>query len=699
MERPSISSSELNLLVYRYLVESGFSHSAYVLATESLVGETSAATASIPPGALIGFVHKGIQYAQLEREIKEELTSNKIGQQQQSSTATTTSSNNNNNSLLSLNNSLPSSKRTKTVLGLADKGTTILRGHLSSIFVVRWSPVEDILASGAGDSARIWRDQQQPFLLLHGGGSSSNSNIPNGFNHSSIVDSISQHPPDNNDTNQKEVLCLGWSFDGKFVATGASDGIVRLWGGSDGSLLRPLQAHHHTNPNTTLTNNNNNFKSSSISPFAVYALNWSMDNTLILSGGGDGHIMVWDITKSKIVFDEDVLGSSLSDSSRQQQQQQQQQHQCRVNDVQWRRQDNSICCAGLSNGGIVVCNIENTTTNPIYFVHDVHSDEVNCMDWSYSGTMFASGSDDTSVKIYLFSLSTTTTTTTITTTTTTAAAASAAPNPTTSNKESMETTTSIHTTNDVVDDSQNTTNTITTTTTTSQPSTIPPIDDANSSSVDSSPPILSNNNTNNPVPMSDVVMVDSTNHSTTVPTILPPLSSNSSASSTISLNNNHSTSSSQQQHQQVIDVKLLTTLKGHSKPVYCVRWCPLKTPGTITSSSRSTNNTSNTVVALATCSGDGCVRLWSIDEEEEEYTCTHTFSKFTEMVYTLQFDPQGDFLCAGGYDGFLHVLRATDLSLAKSMKTNEAIFDVSWNHKGDKIAIGTSEGSVIVFDW
>ena len=50
----SISSDEVNYLVYRYLQESGFTHAAYTFGYESYIQKTSIAGTDLPPGALRG---------------------------------------------------------------------------------------------------------------------------------------------------------------------------------------------------------------------------------------------------------------------------------------------------------------------------------------------------------------------------------------------------------------------------------------------------------------------------------------------------------------------------------------------------------------------------------------------------------------------------------------------------------------------
>ena len=90
----SISSDEINFLIYRYLQENGivshvflveinvlasytfshptgFSHSAFTFSYESLVAKSSVSQTDIPPGALITFLQKGLEYIGIEEHINE----------------------------------------------------------------------------------------------------------------------------------------------------------------------------------------------------------------------------------------------------------------------------------------------------------------------------------------------------------------------------------------------------------------------------------------------------------------------------------------------------------------------------------------------------------------------------------------------------------------------------------------------------
>ena len=73
----SLTSDEVNYMVYKYLLESGFVHSAFTFANESFVNRTRLSGGGgeqneeedIPAGALVQFVQKGLQYLELEANL------------------------------------------------------------------------------------------------------------------------------------------------------------------------------------------------------------------------------------------------------------------------------------------------------------------------------------------------------------------------------------------------------------------------------------------------------------------------------------------------------------------------------------------------------------------------------------------------------------------------------------------------------
>lgn len=70
-----VTAEEVNVLVYRYLQESGCMHSAFTFACESLVTKSTVAIThaeSIPPGSLISLIQKGLMYLQVEQHLNED---------------------------------------------------------------------------------------------------------------------------------------------------------------------------------------------------------------------------------------------------------------------------------------------------------------------------------------------------------------------------------------------------------------------------------------------------------------------------------------------------------------------------------------------------------------------------------------------------------------------------------------------------
>ncbi|XP_004509095.1 WD40 repeat-containing protein HOS15-like isoform X2 [Cicer arietinum] len=65
----SITSVELNFLIFRYLNESGFTHSAYTFGNEAAINKCPIDGNLVPPGALVTFVQKGLQYFEMEANL------------------------------------------------------------------------------------------------------------------------------------------------------------------------------------------------------------------------------------------------------------------------------------------------------------------------------------------------------------------------------------------------------------------------------------------------------------------------------------------------------------------------------------------------------------------------------------------------------------------------------------------------------
>ena len=65
----NLTSDEINYLIYRYLTESGFSHSSFSFANESGILKSDIKGSQVGPGSLIRILQKGLLYMSLEAHV------------------------------------------------------------------------------------------------------------------------------------------------------------------------------------------------------------------------------------------------------------------------------------------------------------------------------------------------------------------------------------------------------------------------------------------------------------------------------------------------------------------------------------------------------------------------------------------------------------------------------------------------------
>jgi len=164
----SFTSDELNFLIYRYLQESGFQHSAFTFGHESLVVNSNINGTEVPPGALISFLQKGLQYKEIEAHLGENgqevncdepfnLLTPHICQMKKKAAREPISQ--------------PRKDEMEVSVDIPESQVTVLEGHISEVFICAWNPKNsNLLASGSGDStARIWSLESNtgPIELKH----------------------------------------------------------------------------------------------------------------------------------------------------------------------------------------------------------------------------------------------------------------------------------------------------------------------------------------------------------------------------------------------------------------------------------------------------------------------------------------------------------------------------------------------------
>ncbi len=236
---PRCAATEINLLIYRYLSESGFAHSAFTFAHESLVARSVVSDAEVPPGALIAFLQKGLQYVEIETHLQED------GSERACDEPFT---------MLA-----PHVCRLKSAVGRAPSGAAgeaeasgssgagagatevppsdvaVLPGHSGEVFALAWNAKTGALATGSGDgSARVWR---VPGIEgSSGGGGGGGGEVCTVLRHAGGGEGSRGRKDDAHD-----ISALEWSPDGARLLTASVDGRARVWSGA--TLQHTLSQH------------------------------------------------------------------------------------------------------------------------------------------------------------------------------------------------------------------------------------------------------------------------------------------------------------------------------------------------------------------------------------------------------------------------------------------------------------------------
>ncbi|XP_012944421.1 F-box-like/WD repeat-containing protein TBL1XR1, partial [Aplysia californica] len=337
----SFSSDEVNFLVYRYLQESGFPHSAYTFGIESHISSSNINGTMVPPAALLRIIQKGLQYTESEISIGEDgsertmeslslidavmpdrVEARKQAIAKNSQVKTEASNTNGDDSTHTVDNHTENMEFDGAV-DIPSNKATVLRGHESEVFICAWNPTNDLLASGSGDStARIW-----------------NMNDNNSGTGASQL--VLRHCIQKGGTevpSNKDVTSLDWVCEGNLLATGSYDGYARIWS-IDGRLVNTLGQHKGP----------------------IFALKWNKTGNYILSAGVDKTTIIWDATtgscKQQFAF-----------------------HSAPALDVDWQSSNTFASCS--TDQCIHVCRLDDT--RPVKTFQG-HTNEVNAIKWDPQG--------------------------------------------------------------------------------------------------------------------------------------------------------------------------------------------------------------------------------------------------------------------------------------------------------------------------
>lgn len=126
----------------------------------------------------------------------------------------------------------------------------------------------------------------------------------------------------------------------------------------------------------------------------------------------------------------------------------------------------------------------------------------------------------------------------------------------------------------------------------------------------------------------------------------------------------------------------LHDLKEHTKEIYTIRWSPTG-PGT---------NNPNQPLVLASASFDSTIKLWDV----ETGSLLHSLVAHGDPVYSVAFSPNGEYLASGSLDKCMHIWSVKEAKVVKTYVGSGGIFEVCWNKEGDKIGACFSNNVVCI---
>lgn len=215
------------------------------------------------------------------------------------------------------------------------QGSYFMRHDFSDFFFFANAPDQ---YSGADNTARIWQVSNDP----NKGASRTPVVLPHA------------HPEGRRTSDgREEVTILQWDPSCNFLATGALDGVARIWT-SKGTLKQTLVQHEGP----------------------IFSLKWNKEGKYLLSGSADHTSIVWDAFEGSM-------------------KQQFNFHSAPTLDVDWRDNNSFATCSSDHS----ICVGEIGSSEPLR-KFEGHQHEVNAIRWCPAGRLLASCSDDCTAKIW-----------------------------------------------------------------------------------------------------------------------------------------------------------------------------------------------------------------------------------------------------------------------------------------------------------
>lgn len=382
----SVTSQDLNYLIWRYFQESGLELCAYAMQKETNAHAMDKDLESkVSTGALVRLVQKGIQYIEVESEAWKSISPNAVAPTSLDAY-----------SLLHALTLKPISLEEARPPGLAigvDKnanGDSTIQDIKSSIksakngqvqveMVPKVYPLRDLTVSFSTVGSQIarWRPKvSTPTLAL--GTSESNASILTFLgqgNDSNVTNSEPQtlcllHADAPKE--ERDITALSWDPSGSLLVTATFDGKMKIWT-VDGKLTHVLSLHRAP----------------------VVAIKWNKPGSLIVSVDCTNTVVVWNAFTGDVKqhfqgrgsTDEEVLAMDTSNTNST--------PYSLGNDADW-VDTFTYACTG-DNASIMIYKVGEAT--PLLDFRG-HTQGVNCIEFDETSQLLASGSDDHTIRIW-----------------------------------------------------------------------------------------------------------------------------------------------------------------------------------------------------------------------------------------------------------------------------------------------------------
>ncbi|CAO3646970.1 unnamed protein product [Cunninghamella blakesleeana] len=445
----TLTSEEVNAIVFRYLQESGFRHSSFAFQYESQVDKSTYRDVNIQPGMLINIIHKGLQFMDIETHMNEdgELVEcnapfSLLGQHQ-CETIENNSNNNNMNTDQEMEeqeqqkpSSLSSAKRQRKEERKKEREKrprkeetlTTTETSLPTTSTSESTTQQPALTTSTSSSTTA-SQKDQPSLEPSNALSSSNSNTTTnghavkletedtaGGDEGTTLDNSSTNKPtiiDSSDAvvltgHKSEVFSCSWNpVVSNLLVSGSGDGTARLWKVPDNKneVCEPIVLEHLPNSNDSKD---------------VTTIDWNPSGTLLATGSYDGQARIW--TQSGLLrfvmsqhkgpvfslkwnMKGDLIISGSADTTTVvwdpetgEMKQQFKLHTLAILDVDW--MDNTTFASCSNDKTIYVCRVGEEEPLKKWVGHE---DEINAVRWDPSGQYLASCADDKTTKIWSLS--------------------------------------------------------------------------------------------------------------------------------------------------------------------------------------------------------------------------------------------------------------------------------------------------------